>query len=231
MIILHGDYQVASRNALKELIDKIKHQGVKDIVSLDGDKLKLDELKQALESKSLFATDRLIIIENLLTRTRSKAKDELTQYLVKSDRKTKVCLWEKKAVNLRELQKFPKDTIIRMFKISPVIFRFLDSIFPGNTKQMLINYHESLNSEKPELIFYMLCRRIVNLMMVAEAGVKVLQGFQHWQIQKLERQAKSFDLQILIKLHDNLYFTDLSVKTGQNILPLSSMLDLLIIDI
>ena len=73
MIVIHGDNLVASRNRLVELIDQAKSQS-QEIVQLNGDKITSTELLQALESQSLFGTDRLVVIERLFSRVKSKRK-------------------------------------------------------------------------------------------------------------------------------------------------------------
>ena len=95
MILFHGDNLVESRNALTATIEETKKRGVTDIVRLNGEKVELVDLKQALESHSLFSTERLIVIENLLARKRSKAKDELTDFLKTADTTKNVLLWER----------------------------------------------------------------------------------------------------------------------------------------
>jgi len=62
LTILYGDDQVASRNALNQNLDKSRQDEKKELIQLDGEKLQLQELKQALESRSLFGLDKLVLI-------------------------------------------------------------------------------------------------------------------------------------------------------------------------
>ncbi len=228
ILILHGDHEVQSRNILKDNIDRVKKAGIKDIVRHNGETLLLENLKQAIESQSLFDSQRLVVIENLLNRPRSKTKEELLEYLEKSKPKPEVILWERKEVKSAVLKRFAKIASIKLFKISPKIFRFLDSLYPGNAKQMLSLYHETISKDKPELIFYMLCRRISALLKVQDSPLVLPNQLQPWQRQRLISQAKQFSVLKLAEIHHKLYRMDKSVKTGANILPLASMLDLLI---
>lgn len=231
LYIIHGDHIVASRSALKESVEKAGRSGIKDIVRLDGEKVSLSELKQALESESLFGSNRLVIIENVLTRVRSKAKEELQRYLSSESPKGEVILWERKELTPAQLRLLNKTATVRLFKLSKAIFRFLDSITPRNTGQLLGYYHETLKQNAPELVFYMLSRRIANLLLAADNGGKELHAMQKWQRQGLLSQAKKFTPEDLLMLHERLYRTDVAVKTGKTILPLSSMLDLILSEI
>ena len=77
MLIIHGENIVGSRNLLNSKIDEFKTRGIKDIVRINGKKVKVEEVKQSLESQSLFGSDRLTIIEDLIIRPKSKQKDEI----------------------------------------------------------------------------------------------------------------------------------------------------------
>ena len=228
--ILHGTNQVASRNGLQELISKTKQAGVRDIVQLNGETLTLEELTQAIESKSLFGNERLLVIENLLTRVRSKLKETLMNYLAKQEMQGNVILWEKKEVTSSSLRNIGKSAHIRVFTINPTIFRFLDAILPKNTAQALGLYHECLRKDEPQLVFYMLSRRLTLLISLHD-NPEELHSMPPWQKQRMIRQTQRFPLEKLITLHEKMYRTDVSVKTGRNILPLASMLDLILSDI
>ncbi len=229
-IVLHGDNNVASRIALNEHIAQIKKTGDEEIIRLDGEKLDLTELKQALESQSLFGSERLVVIENLLSRQRSKTKDALLDYVGSQEYITQLILWEKKQATAAQLKKI-KNIKQTLFKISPKIFKFLDSIAPNNTKQMLLILKETKQIDAAELIFYMFHRRVSDLIVANNLGNQGLNGMQPWQKQRLVSQAKRFDLQQLLNLHKKLYKIELDTKTGRSPLELSSMLDLIVAEI
>ena len=231
LLILHGDQIVASRSALRESVEKARRSGIKDIVRLNGEKVSLGDLKQALESESLFGTVRLVIIENVLTRVRSKTKEELVRYIAVESPKGEVILWERKELTTAQLRLVNKTATVRLFKLSKAIFRFLDSIYPKNTGQLLGYYHETLKQDAPELVFYMLSRRVTSLLIAADYNGKELHAMQKWQRQRLLAQAGKFTSKDLQMLHESLYRTDVAVKTGKSILPLSSMLDLILSEI
>ena len=66
MLILHGDNLVASRQLLIEKIKPFKARNA-EVVKLNGAKVDLTEIQQALESQSLFGLERLVVIVGLLS--------------------------------------------------------------------------------------------------------------------------------------------------------------------
>ena len=229
-LILHGDNVVASRQKLTEHIEEAKKKGVKEVIKLEGKTLSETQLRQALEAKSLFGADKLVVIEKLLSRQRSKEKNKLVDILA-SDRRpptaSQIILWERKEItkaNLNKLRNFQP----QLFKTPPAIFKFLDSLKPNNSKQTLTYLHNGLRAQPSELVFYMLSRRVSDLIIAQDKQADALLKGAPWQKGKLKTQAQNFSLKQLTNLHTKLLDIDESIKTGSNLLPLSSQLDLLL---
>lgn len=229
--LLHGENIAASRNTLNQMLDKEKKNGIKDVVYLAGENLSLGELKQASESQSLFGSNRLVIVEKFFSRPNSKEKTELMDYIKKEIFQNNLIFWEKKAVHPSTVRSLPPTSQIRVFKIPAIIFKFLDALKPGNIKQMLEILQTVKKTDQPEMIFYLLCRRISDLIVALDFGNRGFDAMQSWQKQRLLSQAKYFNLQKLLLLHNKLFQTDIDLKTGRNVLPLSSTLDLIVADI
>ena len=216
--IFHGDNYVASRNFLNQ---------VKNATKLDAKSIKLEDLTQALEGNNLFGDQKPVIIENLLTLPRSKTKQILIDIVINSHDKD-VYLWDKKAITAAIKKQF-KAAKIQEFKLTKFIFKFLDSIRPNNQKQILSFLHQSTDTDPAELVFYLLHRRISQLI-VALDSPSDLKGAP-WQIGKLKSQTKGFTLNQLVKFHQKLIDLDFSIKTGRAVIPLASQLDLLFLNI
>jgi DNA polymerase III delta subunit len=230
MIILHGENIVASRQALEKEILAFKERGADEIITLDGGKLELTELKQALESASLLGKDRLVVIENLLSATKSKRKEEAINYLSQEGKKTPLILWEPKEIGKLGLKKLASKAKINLFKIPPLIFKFLDSLSPQDKKNSLKLLHQCLRADSPEIVFYMICRQIRLLIIARDLGKKGL-PLAPWQQAKFLSQAQKFNLDQLLKIQQRLLKIDYEQKTGRAALPLASQLDLLIADL
>ncbi len=223
MIILHGENTVLSRQKLKEEIETLRARNKEEVLKFEGNNLKLNELQEAIEAPSLLEKNHLIIIENIFSGRQSQAKKKIIDYLRKSD-PSNLIVWEGKKIDGQVLSSF-KNQILR-FDLPLVVFRFLDSLSPGNAKQSIVLFHQSLEKDPPELIFYLLSRQIRLLILAADLGEKGLNQMKDWQKEKLIRQAKRFGLKKLINIYKELLEIDWQQKTGQSSFSIVSQLDL-----
>lgn len=224
--LFHGDNQVASRKKLTDLVAQAKREK-KEVIGLNGLKVNLTQVLSALESSSLFGQEKLVVIENLFSRLKSKEKGEIINYLKNQPIKVDLIFWEGKIIPGTTTRWLPKNWQIQEFKTPVVIFKFLESLRPGNTNQMLNNLHQSIEKNNPEMVFYMLVRQIRLLILAKDSGRRGLFGAP-WQINKLLNQANYFTLEQLINLYQKLLAIDIDIKTGRSFMPLDWHLDLLI---
>lgn len=222
--VLHGDNIVESRKALLQMMDKVKKDGG-EIVSLNGHKITLAEVRNSLESGSFFGDKRLVVMENLLSSLKSSRKNEIIEYLKTKKFDNDLVLWEGKEAGKTGLP--PKSEVL-IFKISPVIFQFLESLKPGNSKTMLEFLVQVKQADEPEMIFYMLIRQFRLLIMAKDLGEKGLSEISPWQKNKFLNQAKSFTLEQLKEIYKKLLEIDFKQKTSGDSYKLSSRLDLLV---
>lgn len=223
---LHGDSQLLSRQKLEDLVNQAKKRQ-REIIRIDGKSTSLTEIKQALESQSLFGGEKLVVLEGLLVKQKSKEKDEIINYLKTNDFSCGLIIWEPKEISSSITKKLPKNWQIFVFKTPAVIFKFLDSLKPKNTTQMLTLLRSSIKVESPEMTFYMLASRTRQLIIAFDLGKEGLSGAP-WQIGKLVSQAKKFSLERLIKLYKKLLEIDTNIKTGKTLMPLDWHLDVLL---
>jgi DNA polymerase III delta subunit len=223
MRLIHGDKQSDSRQALDA--HKKKHAG--ELVVLDGAKLDLTSLKQALESVSLFGNDRLVVIEALLSSPKSARQKELSEYLVETNPENLI-LWEPKKIQTVFIKKIPAANI-QEFKPSTYIFELMEALTPGNTTRILHLYIQSLKADPPELINFMVLRQL-RLLIKAKSDPSLLTG-PSWLTNRIVNQSKRFNLDDLLNLHSRLYDIDLNIKTGKSSLPLETSLELVLGDI
>ena len=222
MIILHGENLVASRKRLTEEAQAF----VGEVVRLEGGKLTLSQLKQAIESASLFGKNRLVVLENLFSLRPSKNKESLLKYLKKA-KPTNLIIWERKKIDGRRLTAFGQARV-EFFSLPSIIFKFLDSLNPKNKKTALNWLHRCLAQQAPEIIFYMLCRQTRYLIIAADLGAEGLGELPGWQKAKYLRQAKLFGLEKLLWFYQELFKIDYQQKTGKTPFSLASQLDVLV---
>ncbi|MEN8252884.1 MAG: hypothetical protein ABFQ62_00690 [Patescibacteria group bacterium] len=239
MIIIHGDNIIQSRAKLLELITNAKDPstslGMTNIVRLEAKKLELKNLELELNSTSLFGSEQLIIIEGLHSLPSSKRKKNLIQYLI-SDLACRqagiqylenVILYESRQLTATMLKKFPSAKVFG-FKTSNKLFKFLDILGQNNKqKQQLEMMKEVLKSDGDFMLLAMLIRQIRLLIQAKDGGQ--IKG-PPFIVSKLKSQSSRFSLEKLLNIHKQLFELDLKQKTSKNILPLSSELELLIIN-
>ena len=211
--IFHGDNYVLSRQALNQSLTQTPER-----FAAKG--LTEETLTQALESNSMFKDNKLFVIENLLTSPRSQLKEKLIKIILNNDGQN-IFLWEKKPLTPAVKKQFAKTTV-KEFKLPASLFNFLDDL-------TLKKFHQALINNPAELIFYLLHRRISQLIQALD-DPDSLKGAP-WQIGKLKIQAKKYSLDQLLNFHQKLLTLDEQVKTSQSILPLAGCLDLLLIDL
>lgn len=227
IILFHGENILASRRALIEKIKVFKAKKV-EIISLDGRKVSLTEIKQACEAKSLFGAGRLVIIERFYARPRSHEKTVINRYFQNLPASIDLIFWEEKQLTPSQLKILPQQVKIYLFKIQPVIFKFVDSFYPGNPRTSLNLLGQCLRVEAAEMIFYMLCRQVRLLILAKDSGKKGLTGLPFWMQNKFLRQSRRFSLEQLLAIHQKLLITDYEQKTGLSLMPLDFQLDLLV---
>lgn len=211
--IFHGDNYVLSRQALNQSLTQTPER-----FAAKG--LTEETLTQALESNSMFKDNKIFVIENLLTLPRSKNKEQLIK-IVLNNADSEIYLWEKKLLTPAVKKQFAKATV-KEFKLPASLFNFLDTL-------TLKNFHQALMNNPAELIFYLLHRRISQLIQALDDPGS-LKGAP-WQLGKLKMQAKKYSLDQLLNFHQKLLTLDEQAKTSQNILSLAGCLDLLLLEL
>jgi DNA polymerase III delta subunit len=226
LTLIHGDNQIASREKLTQLLSAFRASDT-EVLNLEADKLDRQILETALRSNSLFGQEKLLVIDALHSLPKSAKKDELINLI--SDAAIDIILWEKKSLGKLELKKLSSDATAFEYKSSKQLWTFLDSLqsSSANKNRLLQLLHESCESESSEFVFLMLARQIRLLIQVSEGAPVKLAPFM---IGKLERQARSFSLEQLLRLHQQLFTIDLKQKQSKNRLPLAAELDLWLIN-
>lgn len=222
IFIFHGEGTALSRTALQEAITRDKAAG-HEIRTLEGDKLLSRDLDSALSTASLFSQESLVI-ENLLSRLRSKEKDACIALLESYHGDKNIFLWDKKEITKPNLSKLPKAKV-SLSKAPTALFTFLESILPGNAEASLNLLHDVVKSSEDIIVFTMLARQISYLIIIKSATSP---KFAPWQLAKLRAQAGKWTDKQLETLLSELLKIDFAVKTGATKLSYADHLDLLL---
>ena len=212
MIILHGEDSTKSYNRLITLVEDQKAKQI-EVITQDAAELDITYLRQEIGSSGLFGTTKCFVIKNLFSGNKSKNKEKLLE-VIAQNHDHKIIFWESKALSATALKPFAKAQI-ENFPISPVIFKFLDSLHPGNTKQILLSWKKLLEEgTEPEFAFAMLTRQ-VRLLIQAKSGPGNLK-MAPYPARLITSQATYFSLDHLLDLYQMLYEIDIQVKTGKS---------------
>lgn len=216
-ILLHGDNQVASRERLAELVKSAKSRDW-EVISLDGKNLKGDEINLQARSQSLLRENVLVVVEVFFSsKKRLDFAKELDENLI---------FWEPKELSQTQISNLPSGWQVELFKLPKVVFKFLDSLYPGNLGQALKLLSLVKEKEPAERILPLLAWQI-RLLIWARIEPQTL-VVPEWKRERLIKQAKKFEANTLISFHQALINIDRENKTGVSPLPISSSLDLLV---
>lgn len=225
--ILHGENQTASRAARTKLISELQAKGFVSR-SVEGETATRSELESLLTSVSMFETEA-IIIDNLISRLKSKEKAACIDLLSSTPLAKPIVMWERRALTATMLKPFAKIAEVKLFKESSSLFPFVDSLIPGNQARMLPLFHAAQRDNDIFLIFGMVVRRVTD-MLIASDNPQFLAG-SPWGMKQIINQSKSWTTSKLRLLHTSLLEIDLAVKTGGSKLDLTSQLDLLLLQL
>lgn len=225
LYIFHGEGTALSRTALQEALSRDKAAG-HEIRTLEGDKLLSRDLDTALATASLFSQESLVI-ENLLSRLRSKEKDACLALLANYTGDKNIYLWDKKEITKPNLSKLPKAKV-SLSKAPTALFTFLESIEPGNAEVALKLLHDVIQSTEDIIVFTMLSRQLSYLITIKSATSP---KFAPWQLGKLRSQASKWTDKQLEHFLAELLKIDFAVKTGATKLSYADHLDLLLLNL
>jgi len=202
----------------KEFIDK-KYE----VLEIDSSAIE-ELIRWQSENLSLFATKKVFFTRNLNKKINKTNKKTLMLIdRVVNDKKINIFDFEE-GVEKRNL-KVQKNVLIKEFKLPISVFNFLDNLYPGNLATVIKNLNLLSKTTASELIFFMLTKRIRQLLMI-KLNHK-LDGLQLWQLKKLNYQAKLWSKQTLIKFYQSLFQLEIKVKTISNPFDLKKSLELL----
>lgn len=224
--IIHGSNQVVCRNELN--LHKAKF---KEVVTLDGKNLILKDLELTISSQSLFGLERLVVIENFFAG--KKNREDIITFLNSSNINYELVFWEEKESKSKDLTKFsPSNTKILLYNLPSIIFKFLDSVYPGNLKQVLALFAQVLEANEAEIIFFMLVKQF-RYLLLSRLEAKIFPSdysrLAPWQKQKIAGQSTHFTKDQLLDMYSHMLQLEYSLKSGQTSLEAAESLKLFLI--
>ncbi|HVF69225.1 MAG TPA: hypothetical protein VNA13_01525 [Xanthomonadales bacterium] len=229
LTIIHGTDIASSRKYFLNL-----KQNEKDALVINGQTVTLTDLVQAFEGGELFTDSKSYFIEQLLSKR--KKSSELTQiikYVQNNAVENNIFLWEEVELTKATLNSF-KNPIIRIFKLPQTLFQFLESIKPGNGKELVHLFHETIKTADVEMVYFMMVRQVRLLLGLTDFvndPIDEVKRMAPWQKQRLQNQVDFFEINELKRLYSKLFEIEKGMKTGSLSISLTSTIDFLLLDI
>ena len=217
IIVLHGDNTYQSYKRLSVFIDEAKNRSW-SVVKID----KYDKnLSTKARTSDLF-TQRLFIVYGIKILS-DKDKKWIHDDSVETE--GTLIVYEKGLLNKTNQKYLPNDAKYEKFELPKIIFKFLESFYPSNSKECL-KYLKMVTDTSPvEFIFSLLSSHIRDLYWVKEEPSKI--PYPSWRVSKLEIQADKFTKSHIKDIIGKLSDIDIKVKTSKT--TLIESLDLLIL--
>lgn len=218
--VILGDDLGESRNEFVRLKEEYKGKGY-EISSLEGGNiLELD--KWLYQTNTLFSSKKVFFGENLLLQ---KENRNLLKKYDSSKKEIDFILWEEELEG--RMAKFIfKYAKIHSFKLPYNIFKFLDSAYPSNLKEVINYLNQISNNIEENIILFMLERRIRDLILIKN-NLKPEKKLAEWQIFKLKSQTKRWIGDQLVSFYDSLYRIEVGTKTSSGYYSIKKSLDIL----
>lgn len=141
------------------------------------------------------------------------------------DKNVALVIFAENQVPAGVIKKFPSSILIQKFDIPKLIFKFLASFYPKNTKQAISLLHQIKEDDAPELIIAILGRYLKDLYIAKTSPSSLL--YPDWRKSKLIWQSNHFTNNSLKKAIWLLADYDQITKTSD--VKAISMLDILIL--
>lgn len=206
-ILLHGDHSLDSYHRLQKLIQVAKERDWEVIKIGPKDNLSLPE---KFTASNLFEGERFYVIENL----GKIKKTDLDWFKKNIDRLSgTTIIYHDKAITNNLLKLIPKTIKTEEYKLPKLIFKFLESFWPGNSTTSIKLLHEVIKDESPEFVFNLLSRHLRDLYWAVLD--KDSMPYPGWRVSKLTQQAKRFKKGKVAGLIKTLAEVDIEVKTSK----------------
>jgi DNA polymerase III delta subunit len=206
IVVVYGEDEARARARYHQIIQGVKKKEW-EVVSLTSKGN--FSLAEKLTSTSLFSDRVLYTLENL----NKLALSELKWLAKNSDNyEGSLLIFHKGNIPPATRAAFPKSAKYEKFEVPQVLFTFLDSFYPGNSKRALGLFEELLGKEAQELVVAMLARHLRDLYWVMEGASGM--NIQSWRLGKLKSQANKFTKENLRDTIEELSNIDYQSKSG-----------------
>ena len=118
-----------------------------------------------------------------------------------------------KKIRKDQLLKYSSIAKIEEYNLPVILWKFMESIYPNNSKYIISTFHKLLEKESAEKIFYLLSNHFRDLYLSAEDVNEI--NMPIWRLSKLRHQASKFKNNNLKEIIKDLSKIDIDVKTSK----------------
>ena len=208
VIIVHGDHIEESYERITKFINVAKNRGWK-IERLSGKDTQ--NLPEVLSATTLFNDERLFIIED----PAKTPKNQL--HWIKEKVKNlpgNLVIFSESEIGKRMLDMLPKADKTEVFKFPKLIYKFLESFYPGNAEACLRILYALKDRHAQEYILAILGNHLRDVYLAKIAPDSL--NYPSWRIGKLKRQADKFSEVKLNQVISYLAEADFLSKTSSH---------------
>ena len=219
IILIHGDDLEKSQERLDRFFAVGKKRGWK-ISEIGSSKMNLLE---EVSSNDLFGEEKLFILKDI-----SLITDESKKWIDANakDISGNLIIYSKKTLGKLVIKKLPKLDKEEEYKIPFILFKFLESFYPGNSKNCIKLFHDCLKTSAVEFVVALLTSSLKDLY-IASTDESLI-TYPSWRKNKIVNQAKKFEEGQIKEVFDKLAEADYKSKTSDE--DLTDLLNLLIIE-
>jgi len=201
--LIHGDNSLTSYNRLQEYVNKGKDKGW-EVTEIEDKEVNIIDI---LRSDSLFGNKRLVVIINYLL-----LNSQIIKYINTSDDDVEVIIYNKTPIPISFIKKLTRVKKNEVFPLSKYLWKFIDNFYPGNTKNCLYYFHESLKNDPAELLFTILAGQIKDIFLTLYSDEPL--PYPPWRLSNIKRQSEKFGKEKIKMTIDELAKIDIKVKTS-----------------
>jgi len=202
--LIHGENTQESYKLLSSLRQSFKPRQI----NVWSDKSKVS-LQEFFRSQDLFVENSVYIVESF-----DNIKDADFKWFRENSktRENDVVFYSKKTLSQATIKKLPPIDRIHFLEIPKIIWKFLESIYPKNTRECLGLLKLTLENEPIEKVFTLIVNQVKDLYLVKIDSTSV--DYPSWRLSKLKQQSVKFDTYILELLIKALAESDIRSKTS-----------------
>ncbi len=207
LIVLHGDNLEKISNRLLVFIGEAKKRGwdIKRISDAN------ESLAAQMTKESLFGETSLYIWEKY-----SKLNKKDISWLKNKTQELDATLviYNEGLIHATSLKSLPDPKNIEEYKLPKLIWKFLDSFYPGNSREVMELLHELDKNEEIIFVFALLARHIRDLIWVKKSPDTL--DYASWRLSKLKNQSNKYNNGMLNELLNDFAKADVASKTSKN---------------